>query len=610
MKLKRFLVAGALTIATVAGLASCGSKNDKGLVVCLASTPDQMDPALNSAVDGASYAVHAFGGLVRYVPGDNGELKLAPDLCTELPTAQTISSGDDAGKVSYTFTLRDDILFSDGTAITAKDFVWSWNRAASYSVKDDKGTDDESDDVIVLTGLDGDYNYMFDVIDGYYSLTKDSKQEDVKDFLNVTAKDDRTLQVVLPVDVPYFLELCAFPTYMVLKEAAVGNDTAGAWAKNPATFITSGAYKMTKYQEDVEITFVKNENYWDAKNITVEKITFALNGDDTSTMGAYDSGEYKFIQSYPQSMISKLKTRSDFYTKGQLGTYYVSWNINASVFSTMEAQQAADVRTAISLLLDRTYICEAIAAGGQTPSTGYIPTGLTDPQGGEFVDHNGLNGDGSGYLGDATKYNENVAKAKELLGKWYTLDANGKMANEISLEYITNEGTGHEAIAQYIQEVLKPYGFNVTIDKQEWNTFLETRKQGNYTVARNGWLGDYNDPISFLDMWVTGGGNNDCQLGAGAHASVNYTIDTEDETLGVLSGTWAETYDVLINAIKTSSDSARRYKLMHKAEDLLMSTGAVTPIYNYVDTYLQSSDLTNVYTSPLGYKYFMWSELK
>ena len=149
----------------------------------------------------------------------------------------------------------------------------------------------------------------------------------------------------------------------------------------------------------------------------------------------------------------------------------------------------------------------------------------------------------------------------------------------------------------------------MSLTNQEWNTFLNTRKQGDYTVARNGWLADYNDPISFLDMWTSTSGNDDTQLGKDAHAGLKlYSIDLTafGSDLKVENGTWAETYDAAIAAIKACGDKEARYGMMHAAEDLLMSTGSITPLYYYTDIYMVKTNVKGFFANPLGYKYFMY----
>src|SRR5690606_7680139 len=129
-----------------------------------------------------------------------------------------------------------------------------------------------------------------------------------------------------------------------------------------------------------------------------------------------------------------------------------------------------------------------------------------------------------------------------------------KLTNLPEFTYMTNPRTDHEAFAAYIQDIYSRYGITMKVETQEWNTFLETRKEGNYTVARNGWLADYNDPITFLDMWTSDSGNNDCQFGKGAHASVAIYGENKDKT-------WAETYDVIIGQVKSLTDQEQRFAL-------------------------------------------------
>ena len=149
------------------------------------------------------------------------------------------------------------------------------------------------------------------------------------------------------------------------------------------------------------------------------------------------------------------------------------------------------------------------------------------------------------------------------------------------LTYLYNTGDGHRVIGEYLQAALKSAGINMTLENQEWATFLNTRKDGDYSIARNGWLADYNDPICFLDMWTSTSGNNDVQFGKGAHANLKmYNLDLTKwgYTTKVENGTWAETYDVLIATIKGETDNTKRYEMMHLAEDILMSTGCIVPL--------------------------------
>ena len=536
--------------------------------------PDTIDPALNSAVDGATYILHNFVGLVGY----DKDGKLAPMLATEIPEAVTTEDG----KTSYTFTLRDGLKWNDGSALTAADLEYSWKRAADPATA-------------------ADYGYMFDVIDGYNDGN-----------LNVTASEDgKQLTVVLPVDVPYFMELCAFPTYMPVKKDVV-EANGDAWATKAETYIGNGAYKVAEFTQ-AELVLVKNEHYFDADSVVTDKIIFAFNDDDSSLLANYKNGSYLFIDSVPQDEIEALAAQypTEYFVEGQLGTYYVSFNVNDPALAKFNEVEKANIRKALGLMIERNYVCSDIGKAGQVPAAGFVAMGLTEPNGTEFIANNGPDRDGKGYYSVAAEdYAANCAEAIALLesvaassGAFTVTD--GVVAGFPTLTYITNEGTGHEAVAAYLQATWGAYGITVKVETQEWATFLNTRKNGDYSVARNGWLGDYNDPISFLDMWITSSGNNDSQFGKDAHGSyAGYSFNGQDNL------TWAESYDACIAAVKASKNPEERFALMHAAEDILMETGAICPIYYYTDIYMCSESVEGFFSSPLGYKFFMYASVK
>ena len=273
---------------------------------------------------------------------------------------------------------------------------------------------------------------------------------------------------------------------------------------------------------------------------------------------------------------------------------------------------AAEIRNAIGLLFDRNYIVNEIAQGGQLPASSFVAMGMTDADGSEFYKNAGTSADFDGYYSVAEDaYETNFAQAIETLKKYYNYDeATGKFTNFPALTYLYNTSEGHKAIGEYLQNALAGVGITMNLENQEWNTFLNTRKDGNYSIARNGWLADYNDPICFLDMWTSGSGNNDVQYGKGAHADVKaYSLDLTAFGLEtkVENGTWAETYDVLISAIKSCTDSEDRYAMMHIAEDMLMATGCIVPLYFYTDLYMVDDSVEGFFSNPLGYKYFQKS---
>ena len=584
MKMKK-LLSVSLALAMVLGcmaFAGCGgSKSEAGtMTLNVGAYPDTVDPALNSAVDGATYIVHTFAGLVGFQQDETGKLVLTPECATELPAPVKM----DDGKTSYTFKLRDGLKWSDGTDLDANDFVYAWNRAADPATA-------------------ADYGYMFEVIDGYAEMMEGTGTK-----LNVTASaDGKELTVVLPVDVPYFHELCAFPAYMPVRQDII-EANGDAWATKPETYIGNGAYKVTEFSQ-TQMVLEKNEHFYNADKVVTEKLVFAFNSDDASLLTNFQNGSYLFIDSVPNDEIKSLQSgdyKDEFYVTGQLGTYYVSFNVNDSALDGFTEVEKAKIRTALSLMIDRNYIVEEIGQAGQVPAAGFVAMGLTEPDGKEFIEKNGPNRDGAGYYSVAdADYQANCDKAVALLkevadsSKKFTMDGNAVVGFP-TLTYITNDGSGHEAIAAYLQQVWGNYGFTIKVEVQEWATFLNTRKEGNYSIARNGWLGDYNDPISFLDMWVSGSGNNDCQFGKGEHASYN----------GYEGKTWAESYDAIIAEVKASSDANKRFELMHDAEDILMESGAICPIYYYTDIFMCSDKIDGFFASPLGFKYFMYATVK
>ena len=578
------LICMVLALAMVLGLAACGKKSGvpkDALAVCIASEPDTIDPALNSAVDGGTMTSHLFAGLAKWDQDANGNLVIMPDCATELPDG--VENAD--GTVTITYTLRDGLKWSDGKALTAGDFAFAWKRAAS-------------------TALGADYGYMFEVIKGY------------PDELAVEATDDKTLVVTLNNAVAYWNELLSFPTYFPVREDVVSNE---GWATDPSTYVCNGAYTISHWEHNSVIVLSKNPNYHDADSVTMNDIAFYLSDDANNMLSNFKNGTWKLIDDVPTNEIPNLKNDypDEFKVAGQIGTYYVCWNINEEILPAdsgltgAEAEAAkAEIRNAITLLFDRNYIVEEIAQGGQVPASSFVAMGMTDADGSQFYKNAGHNDGFDGYYDvSADAFEANCATAIETLKKYYTFDeATGMFTNFPTLTYLYNTSEGHKAIGEYLSSALAAVGITMNLENQEWNTFLNTRKAGDYSIARNGWLADYNDPISFLDMWVSASGNNDVQFGKGANKDVAaYSLDLTDlgYDVKVENGTWAETYDVIINLIKTCTDTATRYELMHRAEDLLMSTGCIVPLYFYTDLYMIDSSVQGFFSNPLGFKYFM-----
>lgn len=605
-----------LAAAMVFALAACGSSEApaateapadateapaeaaaSSLAVCLSSEPDTIDPALNSAVDGATMVSHLFSGLAKWAQDETGALVIVPDAAAEL--SEGVENED--GTVTYTYTLRDGLKWSDGQPVTAADFAFAWNRAASPA-------------------LAADYGYMFEVVDGYAEMWETDADGNIVNpdaKLNVTAVDEKTLEVTLANSVSYWNELLAFPTYFPVREDVVADE---AWATDPSTYVSNGAYTMTGWEHNSVITLEKNPNYVDADEILMDKIEFYLSDDSNNMLTNFENGTWQLIDDVPTNEIANLKTEypEEFVVAGQIGTYYVCWNINEAILpasSTLTGAEAeaakAEIRNAIALLFDRNYIVEEIGQAGQVPASSFVAMGMTNPDGTQFYETAGSSDEYNGYYNvSADAFEANFAQAVETLKKYYTYDeATGMFTDFPTLTYLYNTSEGHKAIGEYLQSALAGVGITMNLENQEWNTFLNTRKEGNYSIARNGWLADYNDPICFLDMWVTGSGNNDVQFGKGGHKDVAiYSLDLTDlgYELKVENGTWAQTYDELISLIKSCTDNEVRYELMHRAEDLLMSTGCIVPLYFYTDIYMLDDSVQGFFSNPLGFKYFMY----
>ncbi len=594
-----------LVAAMLLSFAACGNKKESSekssISVCLASEPDTIDPALNSAVDGATLLAHLFSGLAKWQQDKDGKLEIVADAAKEL--TEGVKNSD--GTVTYTYTLKDGLKWSDGKDVTANDYVFAWQRAASLE-------------------LAADYGYMFDVIKGYDEIVEvddNDKPVNPDAKLDVKALDDKTIEVTLKNEVAYWNELLAFPTYFPVREDVVKNES---WATDPASYVSNGMYKLTGWDHNSVITLEKNAEHPDAAEVTMDTIKFYLSDDANNMLSNYKNGEWSLIDSVPTNEIATLKKDypDEFFNVGQIGTYYVCWNINEQILPAdskltgVEAEKAkAEIRNAVSLLLDRNYIVDQIAQGGQVPASSFVAMGLTDADGSQFYKNTGVSKDYDGYFdtsAEALKANFNTVI--ETLKKYYNYDeASGKFTNFPKMTYLYNTDEGHKAIGEYIQSTLANVGIELSMENQEWATFLNTRKDGDYSIARNGWLADYNDPISFLDMWTTASGNNDVQFGKGAHKDVKaYSIDLtkfgyKDK---VENGTWAETYDVLIARIKTCTDKNNRYAMMHLAEDMLMASGCITPIYFYTDQYMLAKNVKGFFSNPLGYKYFMYCTIE
>ena len=534
-----------LVLTMVITLAACGSGKTEGgdaealdLSVCFASEPMTIDPVLNSAVDGAVMIQHMFEGLLKWVDDGNGNATLAPGM------AESWDVSEDG--LVYTFHLRTDALWSDGEPVKASDFEYAWRRAVDPATA-------------------ADYSYMLDCVKNANEIM--AGEMDPSE-LAAVALDDSTFEVTLHTAIPYFTEIAAFPVGYPVRQDII-EEYGDQWTFDPATYIGNGPYMMKEWVHNSYILTVQNPNYYDFENLGPDSIKFALMDDDNAMLAAFNSGELDFNEGYPIDEVPALLESEQLKIADYIGTYYVCYQTQKAPFDDPR------VREAFSLVIDRNYVVEQITRAAQIPAGGYVPSGIADADG-PGSDFRELGG--NYYSISKEDYEANCEKARQLLA-----DAGFPNGEGFPIvEYLYNTNDGHRAIGEALQNMWQTeLGVTVTLTNQDWAVFLETRKNGDYSIARNGWIADYNDPVSFLDMWVTGGGNNDAQYANPA-------------------------YDALIATAKSSSDAATRMKAMHDAEDILMKDSVVAPIYFYTQPYMIADDLKGMYASPLGYFFFSY----
>lgn len=531
------LIAIALVLIMAFSVFGCTtSTEDFEIAVNFASEPNTIDPALNSAVDGAVMINHIFEGLYKWVDDGSGNATLALGQAKEVTP--------NADKTVYTVKLRDDIKWSDGKDVVAADFVYAWQR-------------------LVDPKTAADYCYMADII---LNANEIMAGEMDKSELGVKAIDEKTLEITLHTACPYFEEIMAFPALMPIRSDII-EQYGDQWTFSPETYIGNGQYKMAEWSHNEFIKLVPSETYYDVDKLGPKVIKFALMDDTNAIYAAYRSGSLNFIQEVPVDEIPGLLSSGELKVHPYLGTYYCCFNTSKAPFDDVR------VREAFSLVIDRNYIVENVTKTGQKPATAFVPSGISDAPGAKD-DFRAVGGD---YMDvSAEKYQENCERARQLLAEAGYPNGEGFPI----VEYLYNTSDNHRLIGEALQNMWQTeLGVTVNLVNQEWNTFLDTRKNGDYSIARNGWIADYNDPMSFLDMWLTGGGNNDAQY------SNPY-------------------YDALIMQAKSTSDLAERMSLMHQAEDILMGQDVVhAAIYFYTDKYM-AQGIKGMYFTPLGYYFF------
>lgn len=538
-----------LAFCMVFTLAACGGGGEEpggeatlDISVCFASEPSTIDPALNTAVDGAIMLQHTFEGLIKWVDDGEGNATLAPGM------AESWDVSED-GTV-YTFHLREDALWSDGEPVTAYDFEYAWKR-------------------VVDPETAADYSYMLDCVKNGPEIIYDDNGTMSPDDLAAVALDEKTFEVTLHTAIPYFIEIAAFPATFPVRQDII-EEYGDQWTFDPATYIGNGPYMMSEWVHNSYIMMVKNPNYYDYDKLGPDSIKFALMDDNNAILAAFNSGELDFAENPPVDEIPALLESGQLKVADYIGTYFVCFQTQKEPFDDPR------VREAFSLVIDRNYIVNQISRAGETPAGGYVPNGIYDAEG-PGSDFREVGGDY--YSMDDADYAAKCDRARELLAEAGYPNGEGFPI----VEYLYNTADNHRAIGEALQNMWQTeLGVQVTLTNQDWAVFIDTRKNGDFTFARHGWIADYNDPITFLDMWITTSGNNDAQYN-----------NSE--------------YDALIAKAKATVDVTERMSIMHEAEDMLMAEHVVAPIYFYTQPYMVADDLQGWYYTPLGYFFFAYT---
>ena len=558
MKMKKLiatLLVLALTVSMVGCMSSCGkdkkAKSD-AITVQIGPNPETLDPALNSAVDGGNMLVTLFETLL--IIDENN--KVQPGQ------AEKYTVSDDG--LTWTFTMRDGLKWSDGTALDAKDFEYTFKRIADTTLAAPYAE-------TVIGMIDGYTDAIGNPDDeGNPTTTPDPEK------LNVKASDDgKTLTIQLAYPCSYFDKIVAFGTMSPVQKATVEKN-GDAWATKPDTYVCNGPYMIKEWTPSERIVCEKNPNYkggWDSKKIVTKTLNFLLLEDSSASYAAYNSGEAQMIKDVPTEEIPSLKKAEDggdFYVDTILGTYYLSMNLNKAPFNDK------NVRKALSLAIDRDYVANTVMQGTYSPAYNLMGPGVVDSEG-MFFDNAKKENGGKTYISD--DYEANLKEAKQALA-----DAgypNGEGFPTIT--YSTNDAGYHKAVAEYLQQAYKELGITLKIDVVDWSSFTPQRRAGEYEMARNGWVMDYNDASNMIELFYSTNGNNDGKYNS-------------------------KEFDAAIDKSKVA-DSTEHFKALHEAESIVMNDYGFIPVAYYNDFWLQSSSLKGSWHSPYGYWYFQYAYL-
>ena len=544
-----------------------------------ASEPGSLDPALAQGTHESWTLDHIFEGLMKL----DEEGKVVPGMAKDFE----LSSDD----LTYTFTLRDDAKWSNGEPVTAHDFEFSWKRALDPELAADyafqlyyikgaeaynsvvrpgkyKDPDDETKEIVneifdgELEGLNTEGMEEEAINDLVYAKRLETALADVA----IKAIDDKTLEVGLESPTGYFLELTAFYTYYPVNKKIV--EANPDWAKNADTHISNGPFTLTEWVHDASIKIRKNDNYYDAASVKLDGVDFTIIDDVNTAWQGYEGGEYDFLVEVPQAVTAKLQEEKnpELIIGGMVGTYYYNLNPKTKPFNN------AKVRKGLSMTLDRQIIVEKITQGGQIAAEGVVPFGMFDENGKEYRD----------AVGQLVTFD--LEEGKKLFAEG--LAEEGMTAEDfkkIVLLYNTSEG--HKKIAQAVQEMWRTnLGIEIQLENVDFQVKLDREKAGQFDISRAGWIGDYMDPMTFVDLWLSTSAFNDSKYNN-------------------------PEYDALVLKAKGTADQKIRFESMRAAEKMVMEDMPVIPVYFYTQPYAQKPYVTGVYKPLVNYPKLTYADM-
>ncbi|MDX9691638.1 MAG: peptide ABC transporter substrate-binding protein [Acholeplasmataceae bacterium] len=491
----------------------------------IGADPLTLDPSLNGASDGGDVINNTHEGLVREINGI-----VYPGI------AETWNTSTDG--LTVTFNLRQS-NWSDGTPLTANDFIYTYRRAM------DPATASEYSWIWEYTNVVGAIDFVFADTEA-----EDYDADELWDAVGITAVNDYTLQFELVNPTSYFVSLMAFYHFMPVKQASVEAEggAEGLWAKVPALAVCNGPFKLTQYSIGSGLTLEKNEEYWNADVVKLDKIEGKFIDNESTAYDAFVAGELDYIPAVPTSEMTRLINEDDqFHIYPLLGTYYYSFNLEQPLYQNLK------LRKALAYAIDREAIVEELQ-GGQLPAAGFIPQGFIDHLGRDFFETAGT----YGVAADDSNFAEAVTLFAEAATEMSMTVAQLKAALAAdTLLYNTSEA--HAKVAQLVQESWNQVlGFQMSLGNQEWGVFQETRKAGNFDVARGGWLTDFMDPIGMLAIFTEGNAYNDPKY---------------DNPV----------FDQLISDAQSTTSAQVHFEKLYEAQDEFMGDMPIIPVYHYTD---------------------------